>query len=98
MLEAKVVGHAIATAKHDSLNGLKLLLVQPMLIGDRGPDGPPLLVVDRLGAGANDRVMITSDGGVVKSDLGRENSPIRWTVLGIVDPNSSPSEEGRGKP
>lgn len=99
MLEGKVVGHAIATTKHESLQGLKLLLVQPMLQDGNGPDGAPLLVVDCLGAGAHSRVMITSDGAFVKTDLGRENSPIRWTVMGLLDPrDESDNNSGSARP
>jgi len=51
----------------------------------RSADGPPLLAVDRLGAGPGDRVMLTSDGGAIREMFGVEHSPIRWAVLGIVD-------------
>lgn len=85
MQVALVVGHAHATIKHPTLTGHKLLLTQPLLAGGLKPDGPPLLAVDRLGAGAGDRVMLTSDGAAIRELFGVENSPIRWVVLGIVD-------------
>lgn len=82
---ALVVGHAHATVKHPTLNGCKLLLTQPLLADELSPDGPPMLAVDRLGAGPGDRVMLTSDGAAIRELFGVENSPIRWCVLGIVD-------------
>ena len=85
MQVALVVGHAHATVKHPSLNGKKLLLAQPLLADGVRPDGPPLLAVDRLGAGPGDRVMLTSDGAAIRDLFGVENSPIRWAVMGIVD-------------
>lgn len=85
MQVALVVGHAHATLKHPTLTGHKLLVTQPLLADGLKPDGPPLLAVDRLGAGAGDRVMLTSDGAAIRELFGVENSPIRWVVLGIVD-------------
>ncbi len=80
---AKVIGHAIATMKHPSLKGWKLLLVQP-LHGQK-PDGEPLLAVDGVGAGADELVMISSDGASARNLVGSRQSPVRWTVIGIFD-------------
>ncbi|RMF43193.1 MAG: ethanolamine utilization protein EutN [Planctomycetota bacterium] len=88
---ALVVGHATATVKHDTLDGQTLLLVQPLMRDAAAPDGPPLLAVDRQGAGPGDRVIITSDGRAIRELFGVENSPIRWSVLGIVDEIEHPS-------
>lgn len=80
----RVVGHGIATAKHPSLVGWKLLLVQP-LKGDESADGDPILVIDKLGAGLNDRVIISNDGAGARELVGAKNSPVRWLVLGMCD-------------
>jgi ethanolamine utilization protein EutN len=85
MQVALVVGHAHATVKHSSLTGKKLLLTLPLLADGLRLDGPPVLAVDRFGAGPGDRVMLTSDGAAIRELFGVENSPIRWAVLGIVD-------------
>ena len=82
----KVIGHATATIKHPSMNGWKLLVVQT-LDAKGGADGEPVLVIDDLGAGAGQRVMITSDGKAVSQMLGDDKSPVRWAVIGIVDDN-----------
>ncbi|GIW97958.1 MAG: hypothetical protein KatS3mg111_1291 [Pirellulaceae bacterium] len=82
---ALVVGHATATVKHPTLEGQKLLVAQPLMRDGCSADGPPLLVVDRLGAGIGDQIVITSDGRAVRELFGLENSPIRWTVLGMAD-------------
>ena len=47
----RVVGHAVSTVKHASMNGWRLLLVQPLL-ANGGEDGEPLLAIDHLGAGS----------------------------------------------
>jgi ethanolamine utilization protein EutN len=80
-----VVGTATATAKHSSMNGWKLLIVQPMLVDGRTPDGDPQLAIDTLGAGSGERVMISSDGAGTRAMLGVEATPVRWCVIGIPD-------------
>jgi ethanolamine utilization protein EutN len=85
MQRALVIGRAISTVKHKTLRGYKLLLVQPQLSDGRRADGPPLLVVDTLGAGIGQTVMVTSDGRGARELLGSDNTPVRWTTLGIED-------------
>jgi len=80
-----VVGTTHATVKHSSLNGWKLLVVQPLAPDGRSPDGDPVLAVDRLTAGRGDRVIITSDGKGTRQMLNVEATPVRWMVLGIAD-------------
>jgi ethanolamine utilization protein EutN len=85
MQTALVIGRANATLKHASLGGRKLLLVQPLMADQQRPDGYPLLVVDGVGAGPGETVIITSDGRGAREMLGAENTPVRWTTLGIED-------------
>ena len=79
-----VVGHATSTVKHPSLNGQRLLVVQ-MLTPDEQPDGEPVLVIDHLGAGAGGKVIATTDAVQVREMVRARNSPIRWSVMGLVD-------------
>lgn len=85
MYHGRVVGHATATVKHPSMKGTKLLLVMALQADGRAIEGDPVLVVDTLGAGRGDRVMITSDGIGARELVKAENSPVRWTVLGMPD-------------
>lgn len=85
MLSGRVVGIATATVKHPSMRGWKLLLVQPYAPDGRTPDGDPVLAVDGLGAGIGEEVVITSDGKGTRELLRSETSPVRWSVIGIVD-------------
>ncbi len=85
MLSGRVVGVATATVKHPSMIGWKLLLVQPYAADGRTPDGDPVLAVDGLGAGIGEEVVITSDGKGTRELLRCETSPVRWSVIGIVD-------------
>jgi ethanolamine utilization protein EutN len=70
--------------KHPSLNGWRLLLVQPRT-ADGKEDGEPLLAVDNLGAGPGSRVILTNDGASARELVGAKNSPVRWMVLGLCD-------------
>jgi len=80
-----VVGTATSTVKHASMEGWKLLVVQPMLVDGATPDGDPVLAVDALGAGIGQEVMISSDGRGTRELLGVEATPVRWSVVGIKD-------------
>ncbi|GIW79719.1 MAG: ethanolamine utilization protein EutN [Gemmatales bacterium] len=81
---AIVVGHAVSTAKHISLVGWKLMLVQPLTSDGQG-DGDPVLAIDRLGAGIGDRVIISNDGAGARELVGARNSPVRWLILGLCE-------------
>ena len=79
----RVKGKATSTLKHPTFQGERLLVVQ--LESEAGrPDGEPILVFDRLGAGAGDRVICTNDGRALQDLLG-PTTPGRWSVLGLPD-------------
>ena len=75
----------------------KLLVVQPLLADGRGPDGEPVLAVDNLGAGRGERVIVTSDGRGTRELLKSQNTPVRWSVMGIADPDLSSTCDSTGK-
>jgi ethanolamine utilization protein EutN len=81
MYLARVIGNAISTVKHRSLSGWRMLVVAPI----RADRDDPLLAIDALGAGVGDVVVISNDGRGARELVGDEQSPARWTVLGIVD-------------
>ncbi len=80
----KVIGRATSTVKHPTMNGWRLLLAQPLL-RDGKADGAPQLVLDHLGAGRGDTVILSSDGKSARELVGTDQTPVRWTVMGIVD-------------
>ena len=84
MLLARVEGSVVATRKHPSLQGWRLLICQP--IGARGDaEGTPHVAIDPHGAGLHERVIISSDGAATRLAVGDPKSPARWLVIGIVD-------------
>ncbi len=81
---ATIRGHVTSTVKHSSLAGWRLLIAQPQN-ADGSPDGPPQIVIDDLGAGVQEQVIISSDGMESRKMVGDDSSPARWNVLGLVD-------------
>jgi len=84
MLRGIVEGTATATIRHPSMKGWKLLIVQPLDIDGRA-DGDPVLAIDSLGAGRGTEVVISNDGRSAREMVGSNNSPVRWSVIGLID-------------
>ena len=80
----RVVGHAVSTVKHASLQGWRLLLVQ-LLTADGKEDGEPILAIDNLGAGVQNLVIVSNDGAGARQLVKAKDSPVRWMVLGMCD-------------
>lgn len=84
MLLARVEGNVVATRKHPSFVGWRLVLCQP-ISADGLPEGGPQIAIDPHGAGMHQRVIISSDGLAARKLVGDDKSPARWTVVGVVD-------------
>mgnify|MGYP001180886066 CR=1 FL=1 len=81
---ARVIGTIWATRKEEKLNGLKLLVVQPLNALDESHDGPPLVAADIIGAGVSEKVLIVS-GSSARGAAGDNSIPVDATVVGIID-------------
>jgi ethanolamine utilization protein EutN len=91
MLLARIEGNVVATRKHPSFDGWRLLICQP--IGPAGEaEGSPQVAIDSLGAGLHERVIISSDGAAARAAVRDPKSPARWMIVGLVD------EPETGKP
>ena len=84
MILARVVGTVVATQKHPTFEGAKLLLVQPLTLDDK-PRGTALLAIDSLGAGVHEKVLIVMEGRAAGEALGKKGAPVDAAVIGIVD-------------
>lgn len=84
MLIALVVGELVATQKHPSHEGRKLLLVQPLNL-DGSPRGDAVVALDAVDAGAGDRVLLATEGFSAMTAVGRPQSPIDMAVIGFID-------------
>jgi microcompartment protein CcmK/EutM len=84
MLLARVEGNVVATRKHPSFEGWRLVVCQPISPDGRA-EGSPQIAIDAHGAGMHQRVVISSDGAAARKLVGDDHSPVRWLVAGIVD-------------
>ena len=84
MLIARVVGELVATQKHISHEGRKLLLVQPLNL-DGTDRGDAVVAMDAVDAGVGDKVLLATEGFSAMTSVGRPNSPIDMSVIGFID-------------
>ncbi|WP_312650584.1 EutN/CcmL family microcompartment protein [Aminipila sp.] len=84
MKAGMVIGNIWATRKDEKLEGLKLMIVQPLNIIDNTPIGPPIIAADTIGAGVNEKVIYVG-GSSARMPVGGSNIPVDATIIGIVD-------------
>ena len=84
MLIAQVIGEIVSTQKHESHQGRKALLVQPLEL-DGSNRGDPVIAFDAVDAGVGDRVLLVTEGFSAMTSVGRPQSPIDMAVVGVID-------------
>lgn len=83
MIICKVVGHVWATKKEDTLNGMKLMVVQKT--DETGNDMEDIFVAaDVVGAGIGERVLVVN-GSTARRAFGNDERPIDAAIVGIID-------------
>ncbi|MCY4553824.1 MAG: EutN/CcmL family microcompartment protein [Candidatus Poribacteria bacterium] len=81
---AKVIGTVVATRKDPTLEGTRLLVVQP-LDEKQDPISEPIVAVDTLNdAGVGEMVYIVTGGDAVSVIPGKR-MPVDVAIVGIVD-------------
>ncbi|HUK65737.1 MAG TPA: EutN/CcmL family microcompartment protein [Anaeromyxobacteraceae bacterium] len=85
MVIARVEGSVVATRKHPSFAGWRLLLCQPLGAGGE-PEGTPVVAIDPHGAALHSRVLVCNLGAAAREVIGDETSPVRLMIVGILDP------------
>lgn len=92
----RVKGPLVATIKHPSFRGRKLLVVQG--VDERGDEvGDSFIAVDMVQAGAGDLVIINQEGNGARQLLKMgQQVPIRSLIVGIVDEVDVPGGADRG--
>ena len=84
MLLANVIGHVVATAKHPTFDGFKMMIVQP--VNPEGlPAGRQMLAVDSVGAGVGECVLVVVEGRSAGDAVGNRHAPLDAAIIGIVD-------------
>ena len=84
MIIARVVGNVVATQKHESHHGQKILLLQPLDLEDQ-PMGDVVVALDAVDAGVGDRVLAVQEGFSAMTSVGHVESPIDAAVVGVID-------------
>jgi ethanolamine utilization protein EutN len=84
MFLARIDGTLVAAVKHPTMAGCRFLIGR-RLQEDGSMDLEPVVVVDWLGAGVGETVLVSNDGNIARSKLGN-TTPARLVVVGIMDP------------
>ena len=84
MQVARVVGDIVATRKDPALEGLTLLVLQPLDIA-KNAVGRPLVAADSAGAGVGELVFFVR-GREAAFPFYPAEPPVDAAVVGIVDP------------
>ena len=89
MFIARVTGSLISTQKVASMVGQKLLLVDPLRVDEKDagqlkPTGRTFVVVDTVGAGEGELVMIVQ-GSSARYTPETKTLPVDAAIIGIVD-------------
>ena len=80
----RVIGRVVSTKKHESLEGLKLLLVQP--VDENGKDaGAAIVAFDTVRAGVGDRVFYEGGKEAAQANPNGWFNPADAAIIGIVD-------------
>ena len=82
MTICKVIGHVWATKKEESLNGLKLMIVQDDSPGRRRKT--TYVAAHTVGAGIGEQVLVVS-GSTARKAFGRDDVPADMAIVGIID-------------
>lgn len=83
MVLARVVGTVVATQKEASLNGLRLMLVQPVDV-DGAAAGAHLVAVDAVGAGPGEMVLYCTGSSARQTQV-TTNRPCDAVIMAIID-------------
>jgi microcompartment protein CcmK/EutM len=92
----RVIGRVVSVAKVASMEGLKLLLVQP--VDDEGKDaGNAVVAFDVVRAGEGDLVFYESGKEAAQANPNGWFNPLDAAILGVVDAvDGGLAGEGRG--
>jgi len=83
MLICRVIGTAVATAKHEELKNYKLLIVRRMTL-ENELAGDAFVAVDTVGAGDGEAVLVTRGSRAAAAGQ-QAPGPIDAAVVGIID-------------
>jgi microcompartment protein CcmK/EutM len=83
MLLARVVGTVVASAKSERVDGLKMLIIQPLDLEGQ-PTSAYVVAFDAVGAGEGEVVLYAS-GSSARQTPATDGRPADATIFAIVD-------------
>jgi ethanolamine utilization protein EutN len=84
MIVGKVVGNIVCTQKDKSLNGQKMLIVQPVNLKTLKEEGAALVALDATGAGQGELVLVVG-GSSARLASNYEKIAVDQAIIGILD-------------
>ncbi len=82
MLIARVIGTVVATRKEPTIEGLRLLVCQPVNAeGEKA--GAPVVAADAVGAGVGEMILYAT-GSSARQTVATQNRPVDAVVMAIV--------------
>lgn len=84
MILGKVIGNVVATAKHPTYEGEKVMMVKP-IDPDLNDNGKTLLAIDKVQAGINDIVLVMTEGNSARAVMNKPGTLVNSVIVGIVD-------------
>ena len=80
---AHVIGNVVSTRKEETIDGLRLMLLQPT-DGVGKSAGSPIVAADAVGAGVGETVLFAS-GSSARQTVVTNNRPVDAVIMAIVD-------------
>jgi microcompartment protein CcmK/EutM len=84
MILAKVVGTVVTTISHPHYKNRRVLVVQPLGVGDDAPEAD-FIALDNTQAGIGDTVLVLREGNGARQVLKNPDAAIISVIVGIVD-------------
>lgn len=84
MIIGNVIGNLWATKKDEGLNGLKLLIVEPINVKTDKVD-MPIVAADIVGAGIGERVLVIKGSAARHAANKNTSYAIDAVIVGIID-------------
>ena len=82
MIVGKVIGSVVSTRKINTLQGSKLMVVEPLSTMD-GPKSK-IIAIDNIGAGIGELVLVAT-GSAARIGSHMADSPVDAAIVGIID-------------
>lgn len=80
---ARVIGTLVSTQKEPTIEGLRLLVCQPVN-ADRDKVGATVVAADAVGAGVGEMILYAS-GSSARQTVATQNRPVDAVIMAIVD-------------